>query len=103
MDTNLYDLVRMSKKSNMNAHIVAIASRIKTRRNAIKIHCISDATHGLAQHLDMRRPSIPLRRGPTRLIRVDYVERISHALESLRHLPRVIKSQSLRNRTGRCA
>jgi hypothetical protein len=95
-------LVRMSKKSSMNAHIAAIASKIKMKLNATKTPCIYGGIHGPAQHsLDMRQPSMFLQRDLTKLILADTVERISHALGSPRHLPLVIKSQSLRNRIGR--
>jgi hypothetical protein len=92
----------MSKKSSMNANIVAIASKIKMKPNATKILFISDAIHGLAQRcLDMRRRSIFLQRGLTKLTPVDIVEKISHDQAFLHHLPPVIKSQSPRNRIGK--
>ena len=86
----------------MNAHIAAIASKIKMKRNVTKTHCIYDVIHGLAQHsLDMRQLSTFLPRGPTRLIHADTVARIFHAQAFPCQLPRVIKSQSPRSRIGR--
>jgi hypothetical protein len=78
----------MSKKSSTNVHIAATASKIRTKRNVTKIHCICAGIPGLA----LRSQVTPLlfthlQLGRMRQTPADIVARISLVLGSLR-LPR---------------
>jgi len=95
--------MRMNKKSSMNVHTAAIASRTKMKPSVIKIHSTFGGILGLALHYpDMQRlfthPLLVL----TKRILVGIVGKISPVRGSPLHHPVDTKSQSQQIRIGRC-
>ncbi len=93
----------MSKKSNTNAPIAVIASKIKTKQNDIKILYICDVIHGLARPYQVMQQLSTIRQHDRmKLTRVDTAAKTFLVLVSL-HLPHQGHQSLLRQiKIGNC-